>query len=591
MLYSPDKNGCLLFDGAMGTYFLEHGDAQQLACETANLSSPHLIANIHKSYIAAGANAIKTNTFGANTRLTGGDFAQVRRIIEAAWSSALKAADGDAYVFADIGPIPLESEDDSATAEYHDIVDTFLSLGAENFLLETFPECDTPIEIASYIKQKCPKSFVICSFSVTPDGFTKQGVQGASLINRVRSSGCADAFGFNCLSGPSHLAQLVKEYNWTGCRLSVMPNAGYPAMVSNRTVYMTSPEYFAEKMLEIYNCGASILGGCCGTTPAHIAALSRLLKASAGRETTGTDSEKDVRVSVKESRFSRKLAEGKRVVAVELDSPADGDMEGFISAARSLRDAGADILTVADCPVARARMDSSLLAAVTMRETQIEIMPHLTCRDRNLNATKALLLGLNGAGISDVLVVTGDPVQAPDKNEIQRMMRFHSLMLAGYISDLNSSVFASSPFAIGGALNINAVNFPAELGRAQKKEQAGITRFLTQPVFTEQAIENLSLARKTLKSSILGGIMPLVSYRNASFAANEIAGITVPDEIVERYRGLSREQSAELAVELSCGIAEKISDFVDGYYLITPFRRVEIINEILGRLYDNGYCG
>lgn len=591
MLYLPDKNSCLLFDGAMGTYFLEHAGASGAVCETANLTAPHLIANIHKSYIEAGASAIKTNTFGANTRLMDCGADEVKSVIRAGYEIALKAAGRDAYVFADMGPIPRVSEDDFVFPEYCDIVDTFISLGAENFILETFSECETPLEIARYIKQKRSDSFVICSFSVTPDGFTKNGIDGVSLVERMRLSEYADAFGFNCLSGPSHLAELVKKYDWSDCLLSVMPNAGYPTMVSNRTVYMTSPQYFAEKMLEIYNHGACILGGCCGTAPAHISALSKLLKESRGREKTVSDSETGISAGVRVSRFSRKLDEGRRVIAVELDSPVDGDMEGFLNAAAKLKDAGADILTIADCPVARARMDSSLLAAVTVRETGIDVMPHLTCRDRNLNATKALLLGLNGAGVQDILAVTGDPVQEPDKNEIQRMMRFHSVMLAGYINDLNASAFSASPFAVGGALNINAVNFKAELSRAQKKEQAGVVRFLTQPVFTDAAVENLRIARSVLKSKILGGIMPLVSYRNASFAANEIAGITVPAETVERYRELSREEAARLAVELSCETAGKISEYVDGFYLITPFRRVDIISEITGRLYDDGYCG
>jgi homocysteine S-methyltransferase len=219
------------------------------------------------------------------------------------------------------------------------------------------------------------------------------------------------------------------------------------------------------------------------------------------------------------------------------------------------------------------------------RELGITPIPHLTCRDRNINATKALLLGLNIEGINNVLVVTGDPVPTAQRDEIKGIFSFNSAVLAKYITNLNETVFGS-PFNIGAALNVNVRHFDNQLQRAQKKIDSGVNLFLTQPVLSPAAVENIITARRELKVRILGGIMPIVSYKNACFMNNEIAGITVDDEIVEMYRDLSKEDAAELAVELSVKMAARIAPYVDGYYLITPFKRIDIILEIIKGIRD-----
>ena len=365
-----------------------------------------------------------------------------------------------------------------------------------------------------------------------------------------------------------------------------MPNAGYPTVINNRTFFDHTKEYFSDQMLEIAKCGVEILGGCCGTTPEYIKALCEKLDDFG---TIEKKKEKELEVESvaiskgEESTLIQKLNTGEKIIAVELDPPMDTKIETFMQGAAFLKEKGVDAITIADCPIARARVDSSLLAAKLKRELGITPIPHMTCRDRNINATKALLLGLQIEEVKDVLVVTGDPIPSAERDEIKAMFSFNSAILAGYIRNLNENMF-SHPFTIYGALNVNAKNFKNQLIHAKKKIENGVSVFLTQPIFTKQAMENLKQARQELPAKILGGIMPIVSYRNACFMQNEISGIEVSKEIIASYKGLEREEATQLAVKISTEIAQQIAPYVEGYYLITPFKRVELIGKIIAEM-------
>ena len=274
------------------------------------------------------------------------------------------------------------------------------------------------------------------------------------------------------------------------------------------------------------------------------------------------------------------MDDGKKVIAVELDPPINTDIDSFLEGANILKHHSVDAITIADCPLARARVDSSLLACKLKRELDITPIPHMTCRDRNINATKALLLGLSIEGVENVLVVTGDPVPSPLRDEIKAMFSFNSAVLAKHINELNENVF-NKPFGIYGAININAANFDAQLIRAKKKVENGVSVLFTQPVLSEEAFNNLKRIKKELDVKVLGGIIPIVSHRNACFMNNEISGINVSEEIINMYEGLEREEASNLAVKISVDIASKISKYVDGYYIITPFKRVDIISKII----------
>ena len=275
-----------------------------------------------------------------------------------------------------------------------------------------------------------------------------------------------------------------------------------------------------------------------------------------------------------------KLESGQRVIAVELDPPVDDHVEFFLEGVQQLRDAGADAVTIADCPIGRPRADSSLLACKIRRELGVEPLPHMTCRDRNLNATKALLLGLSIEGVHNVLLVTGDPIPTEDRAEVKTVFNFNSRKLARYVAGLNEHTL-STPFRTYGALNLNAKNFAMQLKMAQEKEANGISGFLTQPVLSREALDNLKLAREILHSKILAGIYPVVSHRNACFLNNEIAGMRVCDEIIALYEGKEREEAEALAVTISAEIAKQIAPYSDGVYLMTPFKRVSLMARIL----------
>lgn len=581
------KHGPLLFDGAMGTCFAALPGRADQRCELANLTDPDAIASIHRAYLDAGCRAVKTNTFTVGVDLAQGRDKLSAELIEAACRIAQEcAAPYDAFVFADLGPAP-EGAPLSRGELYCRQADLFLAQGITCFLLETLPSDDGVAQLARHLKDRCSGAYLIVSFAVAFDGVTREGFQGEALFRRAAALPQVDALGFNCVSGPSHLLDYIRglDLSLLGDKaLSVMPNAGYPTVLGRRTAYQGTPDYFGDKLAQIVQAGASIVGGCCGTTPEHLSraarAVAALSPAPAAPEPVRPS---PARPAPGANTLADKLDRGERVIAVELDPPADDDLSFFLDGVRALSQAGADAVTIADCPIGRPRADSSLLACKLRRELGVEPLPHLTCRDRNLNATKALLLGLSMEGVHNVLLVTGDPIPSTDRDEVKSVFNFNSRKLARYVSGLNESVLRT-PFRVFGALNVNAPNFAVQLKLALEKEENGVSGFLTQPVLSAQALDNLKLARETLRGKILGGIYPVVSHKNACFLNNEIAGMRIAPEITALYEGRDREEAEELAARISVRIAGEIAPYTDGLYLMTPFRRVALMTRILAQI-------
>ncbi|QNU67743.1 bifunctional homocysteine S-methyltransferase/methylenetetrahydrofolate reductase [Ruminiclostridium herbifermentans] len=575
-----EEKDYFLFDGAIGTYYSSKFN-KNTACELANLFDRDSIYNIHKEYIEAGADAIKTNTFGANRFSLACDQQEADKIIKMGWEIAKRAAEGTTTaVFADIGPIPV-TEGFEVFEEYKRIVDIFLECGAEKFLFETFASYDILLELSAYIRLKLPKAVIFTSFAVYPDGYTKEGLFYIDIINKVSASGLVDAYGLNCISGPAHMLRLINDLNIEGRNIIIMPNSGYPSTERGRTVYIDNSEYFAEKILDLKKFGVKILGGCCGTTPRHIAATTKLFSESTtcceNPNESGSSSE---RIAPKQNILFQ-LLESKKPILVEIDPPFDTKWEYMLKDTFLLKQAGADMITIADSPLAKARADSSILAAKLYREAGIPTMPHITCRDKNLLGIKAMLLGLHIEGIRNVLTITGDSIAHTERENIKGVFSINSSKLAGYISSLNSNVFYGEEFKIGGALNINAANFEAELKRAFTKIQNGIGYFLTQAVYTDTGINNLIKAAKTLNVPIFAGIMPLVGYKNAQFINNEVPGIEIEQEIIEMFKDKSREESERIGINLSLNSINKLYNYVAGFYLMTPLRRTHVICELI----------
>ena len=576
----------LLFDGGMGTYYKAKPGTE---CEQGNLLDPAGVRKVHREYLAAGVEAIKTNTFGL-PRMAAARQPDWQALARAGWKLAAEAAvETGAAVFADLGPAP-DTEAAPAGSIYTAVARCFVEQGAKNFLFETLSSDAGVLEAVQAVKAQVPDAFVLVSFAVLPDGYTREGMYSKDLVRRMTESGIVDAVGFNCVSAPGAMRTLVQQLGSTALPLSVMPNAGYPVVTRTQVKYQGKPEYFAKELARIAAEGVRILGGCCGTTPAHIAALRAALdslpavKKAAPAVQVSTPEAPTVE---KDDAFLRKLNAGKKVIAIELDSPKDADLTNYLAGAKRLQAAGADLLTIADCPIARARMDSSLVACRVHRELGLCTLPHMTCRDRNLNATKALLLGLYAEGVREVLAITGDPIPTAERDEVKNVYQFNSRKLAQYIVSLaGEGREMPSPMTVFGALNLNARNFEVELRRAGEKLENGMSGFLTQPVLSEQAVENLRRTRETLgeRAKILIGIMPVVSQRNAIFMENEVNGIHVAEDIIEAFAGLDREQGEALGLEISIKMAREALPYADGFYLMTPFNRVALMERLIARL-------
>ena len=576
----------LLFDGGMGTYYKAKPGTE---CEQGNLLDPAGVRKVHREYLAAGVEAIKTNTFGL-PRMAAARQPDWQALARAGWKLAAEAAvETGAAVFADLGPAP-DTEAAPAGSIYTAVARCFVEQGAKNFLFETLSSDAGVLEAVQAVKAQVPDAFVLVSFAVLPDGYTREGMYSKDLVRRMTESGIVDAVGFNCVSAPGAMRTLVQQLGSTALPLSVMPNAGYPVVTRTQVKYQGKPEYFAKELARIAAEGVRILGGCCGTTPAHIAALRAALdslpavKKAAPAVQVSTPEAPTVE---KDDAFLRKLNAGKKVIAIELDSPKDADLTNYLAGAKRLQAAGADLLTIADCPIARARIDSSLVACRVHRELGLCTLPHMTCRDRNLNATKALLLGLYAEGVREVLAITGDPIPTAERDEVKNVYQFNSRKLAQYIVSLaGEGREMPSPMTVFGALNLNARNFEVELRRAGEKLENGMSGFLTQPVLSEQAVENLRRTRETLgeRAKILAGIMPVVSQRNAIFMENEVNGIHVAEDIMEAFAGLDREQGEALGLEISLKMAREALPYADGFYLMTPFNRVALMERLIARL-------
>lgn len=585
------KTHNILADGSFGTYYAEKYHTNE-APEYANIYHKDRVTKIHSSYLEAGAKLIRTNTFAANTMSMQKDFSFVRENIQEAVSLAkiaIKLAGcKDAFIVGDIGPISTASGFSSETIEneFYDIAKTFADEGIEIIQFETFMS----MEILSNVIPKIKKElglYIMVSFSVNQLGYSASGLSAKNLIREACEVEGVDSVGLNCGIGPYHMYNILKKIELPADKtLIAVPNAGYPVLTRNRMEFNSRPEYFAEKTRDLLSLGADIIGGCCGTSPEFISCLS---------EITGMDikSEKHIEKSIAATaknpvncgflydETGRK--KDKKFIAVELIPPFNTDDEKLLESAHYLKNAGVDVLTFPDSPSGRTRVDSVLMAAKVYRETGIEVMPHVCCRDKNAFAMRAMFMGAKINDIKNFLIITGDPVPASARNLVKSVFNFSSVGLMKIAQEMNKEVFNDNPLNYGGAINQNLINLDSVINTTKRKMEAGANFFLTQPVFSKEEAKRLRKIKEETGACIFAGIMPLISCRNALFMKNEIAGINVTDEIVERYpENGSKEEGEKVAVELAKEIISYIDDFADGYYFSFPFNRVYLLNRILG---------
>ncbi len=570
-----DSGKPLFFDGAFGTYYFSMTGNKE-PCELANLKDPDTVLNIHREYIAAGVQAIKTNTFGANPALLPKP-EELHQVLSAGWSIAQKAAEGtDVIVFANIGG----NDSESAADHYLQVAQEFLSIGADHFLFETLSEFVTLEPALQMIKSQSPDAFIIVSFAISQDGYSKRGLFYKNLLTSATQNPNVDAVGINCVCGPIHSLELVRAAGPMKKPFSVMPNAGYPSMLNGRMIFEDNADYYAQKLADLYKLGVVILGGCCGSTPEHIRrgiqAVKQAEQVPISHPIKSAEHEQPVQQTVKQRRYSHKI------IAVEVDPPLDADCAYVLSAAAQLKKAGVDLLTVADSPLSRTRADSIMVAAKIKREIGIDVMPHLCCRDRNHIALKGCLLGASFEQIHHVLAITGDPLQTQRRRE--GVFNFNSFDLISFIDSMNQDILSEKPFLIAGALNVNAGNFSVELERAKKKLELGAKLLLTQPIFSNEAAENYLLAKKTLNCTILAGILPVAGYKNALFLTNEVSGIDIPASVIDNLRDKTPEQAARISVDFSMQIIQKVYTQADGFYIMTPLRKTNIVSGLIEQI-------
>ncbi len=555
------------FDGAFGTYYHEIYASGE-PCELANLRYKERVSQIHKAYIEAGVNAIKTNTFGANHTLTQEE-SVICNILTQGYKIACEATKGTKVsVYCDIGYIDGESQ----LEEYKRNVDVFLSLGAKNFIFETLQEYEPLPEVIRYLKAKEPSANVIVSFSVSQDGYTKKGYFYKTLLAQAAKD--ADVVGLNCQCGPSHLYQLIAKLDLSQYpRFSAMPNAGYPQAINGRTVYSNNLDYYAQKLLQIAALGVNVIGGCCGTTPGH---LQKVIEGEIPLAEAIQHILEEKGEAVNNGMLER-LKSGKKLLAVEIDPPVDTDVSFLLHGAQMAKNAGADVITVADSPLSRSRADSMMLAAKLKREVDIEVIPHLSCRDKNDIAIRSVLLGGNIENVNNLLVITGDPLDCSHGGVFQ----FNSFTLMNFIQTLNQEVFRKNPYTICGALNVNAQNFDAELKRAERKIASGAKVLFTQPIFSMEAVENFVKAKKLLDCYLFAGILPIAGWKNAMFLNNEVSGINIPEEMIERLKQMKPEEVKREVVAYSMSFIRSVYCEADGFYIMTPLKKIDFVTELL----------
>ncbi|MGB4660623.1 MAG: bifunctional homocysteine S-methyltransferase/methylenetetrahydrofolate reductase [Mobilitalea sp.] len=589
------KENRLIPDGSMGTYYSTMVNLPGAISEYANLSNPEMIEQIHKDYICAGARMLRTNTFAANRAVLKTDVVKQRELVIAACKIAKNAVREakeelnvrqEIWIFGDIGPIPedADTEEKDVLEEYKLLCDIFIEEGMTGIHFETFSSAYYIEKLIPYIREKNKEIFLLASFSVNKNGYTGAGIRAARLIDKVGQIEGLDACGLNCGIGSGHMHQILSKISFPEHIYSyAAPNAGYPEQMQNRMVFMDNAAYFAGNMKLIAELGIDIVGGCCGTTPEYITHLADKIDVNIHISTRrkGMENIEGNIAPIRENDFFKRLQSGKKVIAVELDPPYDSDIDKVMECAHSLKKSGVDLITFADSPMGRSRVDSILMSIKIAEETGLNVMPHICCRDRNMIAMRSAMLGAYIHGIRNLLIVTGDPVPGESRVSTTGVFDYNSIQLMDYVKEMNVEHFAKEPFYYGGALNHARGSVDKVVERMQRKIEAGATYFLTQPIYSIEDVERIRSIKERIDTKILCGIMPLVSYRNACFIKNEISGITVPDAIVNRYHpDMSKEEAENVGAAIAREVMEMLDSVADGYYFMLPFNRVSLMDKI-----------
>ncbi len=597
----------LLADGAMGTMLHSHGIGFDKCFDELNLSNPAAVAEIHRAYIDAGAQLILTNTFGSNRfKLSkhGLDkqMSEINRMGVELARRTVAASFKEVLVAGDIGPLGVRIapfgrvQPEQARLAFVEQARALCEAGADLIVMETMSDLFEILEAVRAARQACDLPLV-ASVTFTRDDRTLLGDDPGKIARELNDAG-ADVIGVNCSGGPAQLLRILKLMRQAvpAGRFWVKPNAGWPEQVGGRIMYPADPEYFGEYAVSFRAEGAHIVGGCCGTTPQHIAAMRRALDTTPVTEAVhaavAVEEETAESPALQPTQFAQKLAAGRFTISVEMDPPRGLSTHKLLAGASLMAEAGADVINVADSPMARMRMSAWAVCDVVQRAVKVETTLHFPTRGRNLLRVQGDLLAAHALGIRNVLVIMGDPTAIGDYPEA---MDNYDLVPSGLIKLIKqgfnagmdhsgASIGQPTNFFVGAALNLCPPEPEQEIKNVQRKLRAGADFFITQPIYRAQDgsefLSRLEAKAGKLQKPVLVGILPLVSVKHANFLHHEVPGISIPDKTIRRLEQAG-EHAAEEGVRIAVELIEQIRPWAQGVYIMPQFSRFDLIADVI----------
>lgn len=609
----------LLFDGAMGTELYNKGIFINRCFEDANFSNPGLVKEIFQEYLAAGAQVLTTNSFGANEfKLAGHNLHDKTFLLnKTAAEIARSVANDQAYVAGSVGPLGVRIEPwgptsfEEARAAFKKQIEGLVAGGIDVLCLETFSdisEVQQAILAARDVKKDLP---IIAHLVINPDGSTPLGTPIEWAMKKL-DEWHVDVVGLNCSVGPAPMmTSIARIRTATQLPISFQPNAGLPKTVDGRQIYMSTPEYMAEFAKDFLQAGVQFVGGCCGTSAEHVRAMANAIRhhnalsghnkgrfvafatAKSGKD-AGEQVQEAARVPAGEkSQWARKIARGEKVYSVELLPPPGVSPDKIIAGSMALKAAGIDAVNIPDGPRASARMSAILTAVMIEQRADIETVLHYTCRDRNLLGMQSDMLGAQAIGLRNLLLVTGDPPKLGSYPNATGVFDVDAIGLTNMVHRLNGGIdlggrSIGQPTALSVGVGVNPVHrdFEYEMKRFKYKVEAGAEWAITQPVFDINAMYRFLeyVDKHNLKIPIIAGVWPLLSYRNAVFMNNEVPGVVIPQEIMDRMSVVKdAEDAKKVGIDIAREMVESVTPKVAGIQLSAPFGRIELALAIIGK--------
>ncbi|MGW9857556.1 methionine synthase / methylenetetrahydrofolate reductase (NADH) [Staphylococcus hominis] len=589
------KNNVLVADGAMGTILYSEG--LDTCPEAYNLTHPNKVERIHRSYIEAGANVIQTNTYGANfekLKVFGLEH-KVKEIHKAAVQIAKRAANKDTFILGTVGGFRgIKQEDLSiSTIQYHtdNQIDTLIEEGVDGLLFETYYDLDELTSVITATRQKYDIP-IIAQLTASNTNYLVDGTEINDALKQLVECG-ANVVGLNCHHGPHHMQRSFSHIELPEhAYLSCYPNASLLDIENSEFKYSDNAKYFGDVAQELINEGVRLIGGCCGTTPEHISYIKESVKdLKPVKNKKVIPIHRTINANTKHTLKQNLTSKVKQrpTVIVELDTPKHLDTELFFENIGKLDEANIDAVTLADNSLATVRISNIAAASLIKQRYDIEPLVHITCRDRNLIGLQSHLLGLSLIGVSEILAITGDPSKVGHLPGATNVYDVNSKGLTELALRFNQGINTDGDalkkhtnFNIAGAFDPNVRKLDGAVKRLEKKVAAGMSYFITQPVYSKEKIKEVYEATKHLDTPIFIGIMPIASYNNALFLHNEVPGIKMSEDVLNQFKAVKddKEKTKELSLRLSKELIDTVHEYFNGLYLITPFQRIDYSLEL-----------